>query len=516
MRVKKRKERTRKRRQMHRESIKQGITKNYLIYYSLAFIIVFAGLLSVDSNLPKLKASYNPEALQQSINETSGSLPSQYTAVNYYLDFSPSMQGFFDERIDDGMKKLSNIFPRLNESREGVKFYKCIDTIRNCEPNEFYESMTNISPLRNLYDSLASDEPIENEESDNNASELVSVIKDIDLGGIFYRLYEDNTSYADDMDHINVIISDLVFTQEQYGNETEGEIFSNFAALLGEKAANANISIYHIYSTFAGEPSDEYILEKTYPITRERSAFYLIVLSKNDEAYYDYIQRLEEEMASNGIVFSENFQLTNRMMPANYTFDINMSDLLAMDRIKRTNFNYDNLSFEGLKANEIGLCLIKNKGQAALEMPVTQLNLAGYYDTGGEDHTEITVKTKVSDYSGFGKYEEYTGNDVIPYIKATPQWLDETLYLKLNLEINPTAQLFQNDSWWIERNFAVIELQYFLNKASYSYPQWVSDNENMQNIMEMFERIIRNKETSYDSLEEYQKYLGTMILYITY
>ena len=42
---------------------------------------------------------------------------------NYFLDFSPSMQGFLYEDINTDMKKLADAFEQINADNENNKFY---------------------------------------------------------------------------------------------------------------------------------------------------------------------------------------------------------------------------------------------------------------------------------------------------------------------------------------------------------------------------------------------------------
>lgn len=102
---------------------------------------------------------------------------------NYFLDFSPSMQGFFDETLDNNMKRVAAIFEDINADNEDNNFYWCRDTIeRVAEAGDFYNSMKAQQILENYYESIVRNgiEDIGEEDLGNGGEDNGDINKVID------------------------------------------------------------------------------------------------------------------------------------------------------------------------------------------------------------------------------------------------------------------------------------------------------------------------------------------------
>ena len=80
-------------------------------------MVVFILILLVDSFISEIDANF--EMLEEINGESSGS---SRTVYNYFLDFSPSMQGFFNENINSNMHTISEIFEEISASNENNRF----------------------------------------------------------------------------------------------------------------------------------------------------------------------------------------------------------------------------------------------------------------------------------------------------------------------------------------------------------------------------------------------------------
>ena len=173
----------------------------------------------------------------------------------FFLDFSPSMEGFLWEEINSNMAVLADILPRFNSMGDEQRFYYCTNKIIGVDEKKFYASMTGIEEFKNNYLETLLDEGIGEESETKMEERLKETINEIDLSDIFDRRYDDGMTYREGKGDLNLIITDFNFMKEGDG-DSQKEISEKFANNIAKAAKKCNICIYQIYSKFAGEDID--------------------------------------------------------------------------------------------------------------------------------------------------------------------------------------------------------------------------------------------------------------------
>ena len=502
--------------------------KRYGLLYgvNMGFIVVTIIFIALfESFLPPYEVKYEPEIIQENIISES----MLDTVFHYYLDYSPSMEGFLVDTIGSNMMNVSEAIMDINTSGNEKEFFLCADEIIVVSENDMYANMKSNSGIREYYNSFiynrqtdAEDNEVEFEEmgdDDVEDNELEEKIAQINLAQLFYRQYGENQSYKIGKDSLNVIITDLNFKKNS--NDTQGHeaLMQEFASELGNKCAKSNIAIYHIVSKFAGITSDEYEMGTDYVTDDEMKSFFIIVESQNDSAYMDFSDRLEEKLEQLNVDCSEKYELINKISNEKNMLSFDLDNLRRNNLITLNNFNYDNESFKNLEDNAIGLRAVNGHGMASIEIYTSPINIIGCNQTDevSTGDVNIDINAKISYPTRRGHYEE-AEETIISSIKCGTVWEQDDLCLNIMMEIDPAN--IRYDSEGIEKmfqeNYLVIELQYFLEKPDYSLPEWIVADEDMQDKVVVYNSIIENKEKTFSDLSRGQKYLGNTMVYITY
>ncbi len=437
------------------------------------------------------------------------------TAVNlnecnfcYYLDYSPSMFGFF---ADSG----SNMY-KLSELLEGI----------TGENSIFGEDNPYICN-QDILDNYAADDFVGFMRSaGGNYNEGD---KAVNLSRIFTGRGSSG-NYSDE-NAVNMIITDLNFFPDENGEDKHKKLINDFARQLASYSGQANICIYNLQSDFKGSMNtDKFdsLWESDGEIDINHS-FFIIILSGNK--FYDtFINELEDNMRNHSIDFSERkFELKNNMFN-NHKISFDKSILTEEDKVSGVlqSLNLDNLSVGKIPDNALGLGLsyADDKTSSIKNLPVEKMELPGIYLNKNNKNKTSKIKTNIKVYyrSSPFAYKEYTGNDFITKQQAVIKLDDsaEDYWLYLSLDFNKHAKL--PEVYGRKSLLADIRLQ--MEEPQFTIPQWVLsmntgklDNSWSKKvaIKQLFEKLISAKTDNYEqNTTEYQKWIGNFLIYMSY
>ena len=243
----------------------------------LSILVVTVFLMILHISMLPYKSNYESEEVVTAIENES----TINTVYHYYLDFSPSMEGFFKEGIHSSMGIVSDALKEVNASENEKEFFCCSDKVVSVEENVLYENMESTSGIRGYYNEIIYSTGMSSEE-EIDTENIEEAINKINLAEIFYLNYEESKRYQTGKESLNVIITDLNFRKS---NTDEENPVSDFARYFGEKCAESNVAVYQIYSNFAGITSDEYDWtmegDVEYEISDELQPFFIFVESQN-------------------------------------------------------------------------------------------------------------------------------------------------------------------------------------------------------------------------------------------
>lgn len=445
----------------------------------------------------------------------------EYTDMEYhfYLDFSPSMRGFMWKEINSNMAVLADVLMRFDYLEKKQTFYWCDDRITEVGAENFYASMSGTKKF-DYYNNSRLAAGMAQSEGEEIQDDLEKKIRDIDLSDIFTHRYEDGMVYSEEKSDLNVIITDFNFMKDN-DEGSQQELSERFADNIAASARYSNVSIYQIYSRFAGEAVDSVMIPEEIPGTIENRNLYMIVLSGNDEAYGNFTAYLEQELVSKGVDISNKFELLNSFRGSSPLLTIDKQHLLAMNLIENKNLNLDNKSFENLPSNALGMRLVKGNGPSSLNMYVTPIEIPGYNNPDPTDNSKLKVKVRVYNPIGGKQYQENKEINLIKSANAGFMWIQEQLYLRLLLELDSGTISSESENFigiWENigrKRIYVLDIQFFMESPSYSLPPWTEEDSEL-GIPGICQGIAENKEAVCTELDEASRYLGTMIIYINY
>ena len=516
--------------------------KIYLLYI-VSLVLLFTAACLVNAYISSIDANFEEPTV---VSSEESSIISGKVSYNYFLDFSPSMLGFLNEDIDPQMRKIAEIFEQLNAGNEDNNFYWCKDEIeRVTGASVFYDSMKTSQVLyedwyEKVWDNTSGEESFsEIEEIEAGTTELnglKNAIEKIDLSEIFSSGF--TRTGSDEAGSLNVIVTDLNFMKSTKDEETHDTLLDRLARYLGGEAGNADVCIYAVDSEFKGIAHDELNPEWNNE-NRVSAQFYMIIYSENTEAYQQYIQQLEAFMANNGLSYYR-FEMLNN--PGNavqklHTELVRYQNLGLIEQKERINFA--NGMFENLDGNEFAIQLVSGEGgNGTLTMPVSRIDLPGYYnaDIVGLDETGIEMEVEL--YRPVNKlwplrrqyrYELFDDPGFVLRQGAGLYYDMEQWLLRIDMALNTRPNIPQAESGYQRflektgRKYFVMNLKFYLTKPSYSKPDWAEESAGLQttgegasNIAQVMDAVIRSKENGFASHSKEDRYMGNEVVYILY
>lgn len=481
--------------------------------WNVFLLTAIVGLLLVINSLTgPIKADYELHG-GGSVQQESETL--RNVDYYYYLDFSPSMSGFFDEKVNMEMSALAEALESINASVKSRSYYRCADVIEGIDDVTFYANMKELNGYTDYYDTI-----VKRYEGDLNGESIIETIEGIDLRKIFYETYQDGGKYATEKDSIKIVITDFAFNRNEQGATEESvELLNDFIDELARRNANSNIGIYQIRGSFMGYESDEYIPLQDAVSNVEMKKFYIVVMSENRTVYSDFTEKLETKMLQADVDCSEKYELLNQVIDQDFELTIDKNSLMSMGFADNETLNMDNDSFKSLEANEMALRVIREGESSIMLDAATSLGREG--DLSQTDRMKVSVKPVISYMTMSGRYEEYTDEDFMQHLSAETEWRNDGEYLKFSFEVNPDVFDEPYKKLGIlnvaGRNCYVLELGFFIEEPSFMLPGWLSgEDADLQNLLTALLKIADTKKKAYMELEEAQRYLGSLVIYLTY
>ena len=507
-----------------------GINRLIDAYRWLILGIVMLFLLCVFLWAQRItKTDYRPVEAPVSGGTAESDIPPYAVNYNFYLDFSPSMGGFFQAN-QNSMTLLAEVLNNVNRNIDNKFFYRCTDKPEAASSaDSFYDSMRDISELEWWYQQKViemftdGETDTENLGTDNEQyGQLMDELSKLDLSSLFYSMGDGTSRFQSDKSTFNMIIIVLNFYITPDDTQRQTQLMEEFSGYMETYGADANICIYCFYTLYLGDELDERKMDNTASESKNRP-FFLIMFSQNDDAYFEYRDALEAEFENLGLAYMDKFELLNDPVLNAEGFQVNTESYRENGWIIKSNLNFDSKRFEGMEENGMGLCLVQgneaNAENPELEMPVGLLELSGYSDTQEDDGTEVEVRPRIF-YPKDSGYREYQGTGVVRYAKAGlkrygGQWY---VHLKMTLDMQQPTFVSEWPKFSLRDPYYIVDLGFYMKRPSYSLPAWLSEmpQDKTEGISEMYEAIIASKERAYEADNREGNYLGNLVLYIHY
>lgn len=507
----------------------------YIVCAAIAMVICVVMQSSVSTINASFKASEEtPDEENQSQN---------VAVYNYYLDFSPSMQGFFSENSNSPMPAVASVLEQVNMDNSS-RFFWCADAVVSVNGDrDFYDSMRTEERVVNYYNRLLGNA--------GNGTTIEQAIENMDLSNIF-----SGSSFSKENGNLNVIVTDLNFYRNADDLQGHNEKVERFQRALGNAAADMNICVYAITGNFAGKTDDEYEVPPTEDegdpsdtgnalpedtIPSIRNTFFIMILSDEDREYERYCQKFEDAMRSEGLEYAGKFELTDNLTGSNPTLQVESQRYESLGMGEKEFVNYADGAFENLPSNGCALQLVSGEvndtGEAMFNMPLCELELPGYYmsESTGRNDTEIMIETELyrpnqsvpfaqDQYQAFEDADFQRGDAGMYY--ADGKWyLSANLRLNVNPDVPNAASWYQRAKELIGREYIVMNLKFYLRRPAFSKPDWIASvvypwtgngDENVSDAETVIDGIINSKESAYASKSLKGGYLGNIVMYLLY
>lgn len=492
------------------KSPKWRIIRAYIIIV-IVIVITGAGCVRYIYNWPKINEKYKPEEIPVS-DEVNATLP----RYRYYLDFSPSMEGFIASS-EGGMDKLFKIFEYINTGKTGTSYFRCYDRVDECDADIFEGAMNNANQIRRFYQQIV----------ENGTQE--EVLNGLDLAKIFSsQRFQNNSDDSNESNNswVNIILTDLNFFDTLNGNSVHDERMDSFAEGLSRAAAGADISIYQFTKDYQGQGTDDVEFDENY--TLKQSLLFLIVFSENSTAYEEYIQKLEMYLKQETMMEFHRIEFRNAFLQDNHFLQVDDTALYA-DTTSRVNFHYNNEWIKDRESYEIGLYFSgENNSFASFQGNMAALNIEvlGQGSTERENNSVINTKIKTLYPYGTSELREYNGTPPLKLVHTGIIWDQNYKKYYLNIGIECDMGVSFPKALFLNKNYFVTEIQFFMEHPDYKIPQWIIelnteetslDLEKRRKIGELVQSLADRKAVFFENnAGEGDKYMGSLVFYISY
>lgn len=464
----------------------------------------------------QIEASYVPDIPERS--DSKSDISEFDVEYNIYLDFSPSMQGYLNSNINSTLPILGDVLRELHEKFNNMHYFWCADNVISVSEPDFFNSLNSEIYMDNYYldklDAIADEyEDTVGSGMTQDSTQLMELLEEMQLADVFIRRSDDNRVYNSGSDSLNVIISDMNFYLDAKDEERQEEQLNLFASYLSSASENTNICIMRLSSAFQGRETDEYNLDSGRANPSNDHFLYVIVSGKEADIYQKYVQRLFEELEQRGIDTSENveFLLNPFQNLAPLTIDADANKDMAL-----TSFNLDNKSFTNLGENAMGLCMMTGRQdmeEPSVNMKVGELDIPGYYvdDSMDGNGTKIQVETKILYPSG-SAFDIYTGNGIVRSSQASLEYEDDKWCLKLLMQLRGDKPEFASKGIGrsLKQPYFIADVRFYVEQPEYPIPQWA------EAIGPIFSHVAEQREKQISKLNNQDRFLGNIVIYITY
>ena len=478
------------------------------LFYIFLFIVIVGVSLFCKrfiSDWPEISKKHTPEGIAAPDEQQDGSL----AIYTYYLDYSPSMQGFITTS-GGSMETLSKIFRIVNGGRSNSLFYRCYNEIVKCDANFFYQCMSNPQQIESDYERIV------------DSGMQAEVLSKIDLSKIF-----SDSAFSSGNDKLNVIITDLNFFDNLDGSVIHDQQMSAFSEGLAEAARKSNIAIYQFASGYEGTGIDDVNFGAS-SVQSGNASLLLIVFSENDAEYKSYIEKLEMYFRQERLTGFNKLEFGNTILQGNHFLTVDDTALYS-DMTSKINFNFNNEYIQRREKYEIGLYITgENIRYAAFQGNVAVLDIETFTQGAQELDVESQIDTRVNILYPYGFLEElrkYEGESPVQVSSVGIVWDPNRKKYYLNIGIECDVSIKFPRARVLNKDYYVVEIQFFISSLNYVMPQWITvldteeatlNLEKKRGITEMVRNIMMQKEGAFIDNTEYEKYMGTLVFYISY
>lgn len=500
--------------------------KRVLILLLWLCIVCFSLYLAWD--LSYINGNYILKEVKKTSLEPEVSQP----VYSYYLDRSPSMQGFMKSATGT-LDQLAAALTDVNQRNgNNSRFFFCDSLIRTEDAPIFYNCLKNGEAIGNHYDSLSinSDEDL-GLSTEGASKDILSLeLESLNLANLFINPTIDGYRYEDNDNNVNIIITDLNFylpdtdlPDTDIGVNQHDKLLDEFLLRLVERTSSANICIYHLESGFLGARDDKF--SEDVPLELASVPYFVFVLAKNNRTFDTYIEELEHTLSKYDLSYSDKFVMKLNPAQNGQTITLNEDAFFDSETTTRSGFNFANGLLKDRPDNAIALQLIEGQdGAASLHLPVTALHelLPGIQTQGDFVASSFYVRTSVARPRLFDwKHGENSDLETISTSRAYAFDYHTVPYLYLDF----FADVRTVPNLWFRKNCYVVDIQFFIQKASLSVPKWVEElntsdgtgnDGRVRGLSNFFEKLLMAKGEDYAALPESQRYLGSIAIYVTY
>lgn len=490
--------------------------KPLILWVPLALLCLF-----LVWSFPKMNGNYTLKEVGRMSSDPEVLQP----IYSYYLDHSPSMQGFMNAS-NGTMDQLASALTDVNQRNgDNSRFFFCDSSIRTEDTRVFYSCLQNGEAIGSYYDSLSVDGDANIDLSTDGISEdaLSQELETLNLSNLFIYPTVDGYRYENDEENVNIIITDLNFFLPSSGVDRHDQLLEELSLRLVEQASSSNICIYHLESGFSGARDDAFA--DTTRIEFASVPYFVIVLARNAQVFDDYLEELENALSKYEMSYSDKFVMKTYPSQEGQVITFDEEAFFDFETTVRSSFNFANGLIEPRSDSVIGLQLLEGQDSAAsLRLPVMALSelLPGVAIQSNSAESSFDVRTSVARPGLFDlRHRDAPDLETVSSCRAYVSDYHGTPYLFLDFSADSRAV----PKSWAYKNYYVVDIQFFIQKIVFSVPDWVeklntadgtSSDGHVRGLSSFFQQLLTAKGADYARLPENQRYLGSVAIYVSY
>lgn len=471
-------------------------------------------------NSPNMNGNYTLKEVGKVVTDFDVSQP----VYSYYLDRSPSMQGFMNSS-DGTMDELAMALTDVNQRNgDNNRFFFCDSSIRIEDTQVFYNCLQNGDAIGSYYDSFSvyGDENVSLSTEGISEDILRQELEGLNLSNLFVYPTVDGYRYENGEKNVNIIITDLNFFLPSSGIDRHDQLLDEFLRRLAEQVSSSNICIYHLESGFYGARDDAFADVAQLEIASV--PYFVIVLAQNVRTFETYLEELENSLSKYELTYSDKFVMKTNPSQGSQVIAFDEEAFFDSEVTVRSGFNFANGLLKPRSENVIGLQLLGGQDVASLRLPMMALHelLPGVTTQSNSEENSFDVRISVARPGLFDLHHRDAPD--LENVSSCHAYVSDyhgTPYLFLD---------FSTDSKkvpksWVYKNYYVADIQFFIRKIVFSVPGWVeelntvdemSSDGKVRGLKGFFQQLLAAKGEDYARLPESQRYLGSVAIYVSY
>ena len=472
-------------------------------------------------NFPNMNGNYTLKEVGRLAPDSDVSQP----VYSYYLDRSPSMQGFMNSS-NGTMDELAMALTDVNQRNgDNNRFFFCDSSIRTEDTQVFYNCLQNGDSIGSYYDSFSvnGDEDVGLSTEGISEDILRQELEGLNLSNLFIYPTVDGYRYENEEKNVNIIITDLNFFLPSSGIDRHDQLLDEFLRQLAEQVSSSNICIYHLESGFYGARDDAFADATQLEIAS--APYFVIVLAQNVRAFETYLEELENSLSKYELTYSDKFVMKTNPSQGSQVIAFDEEAFFDSESTVRSGFNFANGLLKPRSENVIGLQLLEGQdGVASLRLPMMALHelLPGIVTQSDSAENSFDVRISFARPGLFDLHHiDAPDLENVSSCRAYVSDYHGTPYLFLD---------FSTDSKkvpksWVYKNYYVADIQLFMRKIVFSTPSWVEElstidgmgsDGKVRGLNDFFQQLLAAKGEDYARLPENQRYLGSVAIYVSY